>query len=118
MESFDRFPLAGLARICLKNETKADAERDLRDLVGATGADVAEKARRETLLAPPGICGQSAPTGIGKVQPAASWRICFGNGHLTMTLSIAHLNRASCGRIEIRLVIVRFSGGVGPSKLD
>ena len=41
MESFDRFQLAGLALICLKNETKADAERDLRDLISAAGADVA-----------------------------------------------------------------------------
>ncbi len=50
MESFDRFPLAGLALICLKNETKADAERDLRDLISAAGADATEKARRERLL--------------------------------------------------------------------
>ena len=50
MESFDRFQLAGLALICLKNETKADAERDLRDLITAAGADVAEKTRRERLL--------------------------------------------------------------------
>jgi hypothetical protein len=28
MESFDRFQLAGLALICLKNEAKADAERE------------------------------------------------------------------------------------------
>ena len=33
MESFDRFQLAGLALICVKNETKADAERDLRNLI-------------------------------------------------------------------------------------
>ena len=50
MEGFDRFQLAGLAQICLKNETKADAERDLRDLISADGADAAEKARRERLL--------------------------------------------------------------------
>ena len=50
MEGFDRFQLAGLALICLKNETKADAERDLRDLISLAGADVAEKARRERLL--------------------------------------------------------------------
>ena len=31
MESFDRFQLASLALICLKNEAKADAERDLRN---------------------------------------------------------------------------------------
>jgi hypothetical protein len=41
---------AGLPPICLKNETKADAERDLRDLISAAGAEVAEKARRERLL--------------------------------------------------------------------
>jgi hypothetical protein len=50
MESFDRFQLAGLALICLKNETKSDAERDLRDLISAAGADAAERARRERLL--------------------------------------------------------------------
>ncbi len=50
MESFDRFQLAGLALICLKNETKADAERDLRDLISAAGADATEKTRRERLL--------------------------------------------------------------------
>ena len=50
MESFDRFQLAGLALICLKNETKAGAEQDLRDLIAAAGEDVREKARRERLL--------------------------------------------------------------------
>ena len=50
MESFDRLQLAGLALICLKNESKADAERDVRELIFAAGADVAEKARRERLL--------------------------------------------------------------------
>ncbi len=33
IESFDRFQLAGLALICLKNETRAGAERDLRELI-------------------------------------------------------------------------------------
>ena len=50
MDSFDRFQLAGLALICLKNETKDDAEGDLRDLISAAGTDVREKARRERLL--------------------------------------------------------------------
>ena len=50
MESFDRFQLAGLALICLKNETKADAERDLRELISAAGTEVLEKERRERLL--------------------------------------------------------------------
>lgn len=67
--------------------------RDLRDLISAAGADVAEKARRERLLRPPGICGQSAPAGIGKVLPGASWSVFFRDGHQTMTLPIADLNR-------------------------
>src|SRR4029078_4652444 len=40
MEIFARFQLAGLALICLKNETKAGAEQDLRTLISAAGADV------------------------------------------------------------------------------
>ena len=50
MEGFDRFQLAGLALICLKNETKADAERDLRELISTAGIDATEKTRRERLL--------------------------------------------------------------------
>jgi len=50
MESFGPIPACRLALICLKNETKAGTERDLRDLFSAAGADVAEKARRERLL--------------------------------------------------------------------
>lgn len=50
MVSFDRFQLAYLALICLKNETKADAEGDLRELISATCAGVTEKVRRERLL--------------------------------------------------------------------
>lgn len=50
MESFDRFQLAGLALVCLKNDSKADAERDLRDLISTAGADSREKERRERLL--------------------------------------------------------------------
>jgi hypothetical protein len=50
MEGFDRFQLAGLALICLKNESKGGAEADLRNLINAAGADANEKARRERLL--------------------------------------------------------------------
>lgn len=50
MEGFDRFQLAGLALICLKNETKAEAEADLRKLISAAGIDATEKVRRERLL--------------------------------------------------------------------
>lgn len=50
LEGFDRFQLAGLALLCLKNETKAGAEKDLRELISASGKDAGEKARRERLL--------------------------------------------------------------------
>ena len=72
MESFDRFQLAGLDLICLKNETKAGAELDLRDLISAAGADVREKTRRERLLRHLESADQGTPAGIGKVQPGAS----------------------------------------------
>lgn len=50
LQGFDRFQLAGLALLCLKNHTKAETERDLRELIGAAGDDSGEKARRERLL--------------------------------------------------------------------
>jgi len=31
--------------------------------------------------APHGLGGQSARAGISKVQPGASWNVCFGDGH-------------------------------------
>ena len=49
LEAFDRFPLAGLALLSLKNETKAQTEEDLRVLITAA-ADANERARRERLL--------------------------------------------------------------------
>jgi len=74
MESLDRFNLAGLALICLKN----DAERDLRELI-STAAGCGREAAWRKVTASPGICGQSAPAGIGKVQPGASWSVFFGD---------------------------------------
>lgn len=50
MEGFERFPLAGLALLCLKNDTKEEIERDLRTLVTAPALDEREKRRREGLL--------------------------------------------------------------------
>jgi hypothetical protein len=50
LEGFDRFQLAGLALLYLKNETKAEAEADLRRLISASENDAREKARRERLL--------------------------------------------------------------------
>ena len=50
LEGFDRFPLAGLALLCLKNETKAATETDLRTLIAVPAMDKEERARRERLL--------------------------------------------------------------------
>ncbi len=49
-EGFERFQLAGLALLCLKNETKAETESDLRELINASRGDAVERARRERLL--------------------------------------------------------------------
>ncbi len=49
-EAFDRFPLAGLALLSLKNETKAQTEDDLRRLICIAEGDPSEKARRTRLL--------------------------------------------------------------------
>ncbi|MEO5719921.1 MAG: hypothetical protein ABIR71_00440 [Chthoniobacterales bacterium] len=50
MEAFDRFPLAGLALLSLKNESKAQTEEDLRQLIDAAKPDSKERERRERLL--------------------------------------------------------------------
>jgi hypothetical protein len=50
LENFDRFQLAGLALVCLKNDTKAEVERDLSLLLAAPDIDQTERARRERLL--------------------------------------------------------------------
>jgi hypothetical protein len=47
---FERFQLAGLALLCLKNETREESERDLKALISASVNDEREKARRERLL--------------------------------------------------------------------
>ena len=49
-EAFDRFPLAGLALLSLKNETKVQTEEDLRRLIAAAQGDEREKVRLERLL--------------------------------------------------------------------
>jgi hypothetical protein len=66
MEGFDRFQLAGLALVCLKNDSKADAEADLRDLISTAGADVREKARRERLLRHLESADQAHPLELAK----------------------------------------------------
>jgi hypothetical protein len=50
LEGFDRFQLAGLALLCLKNQTKAETETDLRGLIRVAGLDQCERVPRERLL--------------------------------------------------------------------
>ena len=49
LEAFDRFQLAGLALLSLKNTSRQQTEDDLRSLI-ARSDDPVEKARRERLL--------------------------------------------------------------------
>jgi hypothetical protein len=50
IENFDRFQLAGLALLRLKNETVAETEDDLRKLIAEATINEREKVRRERLL--------------------------------------------------------------------
>jgi hypothetical protein len=50
MEGFENYQLAGLALLCLKNDSKEDTERDLAILISSADNDPREKARREVLL--------------------------------------------------------------------
>ncbi len=50
LEAFDRFPMAGLALLSLKNETEEETLADLRNLIVSAGDDAAERVRRERLL--------------------------------------------------------------------
>ncbi|MFL6568767.1 MAG: hypothetical protein ACJ8LI_06325 [Chthoniobacterales bacterium] len=49
LDAFDRFPLAGLALLSLKNSTQHETEENLRLLIARTN-DPIEKSRRERLL--------------------------------------------------------------------
>ena len=72
LEGFDRFQLAGLALLCLKNQTKAETERDLRELIGAAVDDFGEKARRERLLSHLQATNEAEPLELAKysLEPA------------------------------------------------
>ena len=50
MEGFENYQLAGLALLCLKNDSKEETENDLQKLISASQNDAREKARRELLL--------------------------------------------------------------------
>ena len=66
MEAFDRFQMAGLALLRLKNETKEQTEADLRELISACGTDDAEKARRARLLKHLQTTTQQAPVELAR----------------------------------------------------
>lgn len=66
LEGFDRFQLAGLALLCLKNETKAETEDDLHKLLSAAGKDARERARREKLLRHLQSTDQAEPLELAK----------------------------------------------------
>ena len=50
MDGFEHYQLAGLALLYLKNESKAETEKDLTVLITAAANDARERARRERLL--------------------------------------------------------------------
>jgi hypothetical protein len=50
MEGFEHYQLAGLALLCLKNDSKEETEQDLVRLIAAAAHDPRERARRERLL--------------------------------------------------------------------
>ena len=66
MKNFDRFQLAGLALLRLKNETVAETEDDLRRLITEAKADEREKARRERLLSHLQKSGDIEPLELAK----------------------------------------------------
>lgn len=50
LSSFDRYPLSGLALLCLKNANCSETESDLVGLVESPGIGKPERRRREALL--------------------------------------------------------------------
>ena len=50
LENFERFPFTGLTLLCLKNETRAQVEADLQQLIAASDVDDSEIERRKALL--------------------------------------------------------------------
>jgi hypothetical protein len=66
LENFDRFQLAGLALLRLKNETVAETEEDLRRLISKTGNDERERGRLERLLGYLQTNGDAEPLELAK----------------------------------------------------
>jgi hypothetical protein len=82
LENFDRFQLAGLALVCLKNDTKAEAERDLSVLIAAADTDEQERARRERLLSYLKAAEQVEPFELAKCSLEHARSVSFGAGQV------------------------------------
>lgn len=77
LEGFDRFQLAGLALLCLKNTTKAEIESDLRGLIGASGEDGGERARLERLLSQLQSTDEAEPLELAKYSLEGARTLLF-----------------------------------------
>ena len=80
LEAFDRFPLAGLALLSLKNETKAQTEEDLRRLISAAADNPRERARRERLLEHLGSTEKAEPLELAKYSYERTRNLACGIG--------------------------------------
>ena len=79
---------------------------DLRDLISAAGADVAEKARRERLLRHLEPADNRTRWNWQSTAGSELERF-FGDRHQTMTLPISNLNRREETRVMRRFAIFR-----------
>lgn len=77
MEAFDRFPLAGLTLLSVKNLTREETEADLRHLID-TAQDEKERARRERLLRHLQTTEKAEPLDLAKYSFARARAICVG----------------------------------------
>ena len=80
MEAFERFPLAGLALLSLKNETPAQTEADLQTLISTADGDAIEKARRERLLNHLRTTDRHEPLELAKYSFDRVRRRCLADG--------------------------------------
>ena len=80
LEGFDRFQLAGLALLCLKNRTKEETEADLRLLIESAGDDEAERARRERLLQHLRSAESVEPLALAKYSLERAHTLSLGHG--------------------------------------
>ncbi|CAN5511921.1 hypothetical protein BH20VER1_BH20VER1_03460 [soil metagenome] len=80
MEAFDRFQMAGLALLRLKNETKEQTEADLQELINACGTDDVEKQRRQRLLHHLQTTTQPEPVELARYSLERKRKLSGGSG--------------------------------------